>query len=247
MGAVIWQLNDCWPGISWSSIDYGGRWKALHYASKRFFNPILASVAENGSKAEIHVGNETRQTFNGRLAWKLRGPGKTVLRKGRKTLHCDPMSTCKLLELDFSDILGPCPANPVSPGIPPLSRGANARQCYLEYVLSDAKGEVHSQGICLFVPAKFFELKEPCLELRFESSVENPVIALRSEELARFVEIDFEGFDAILEDNYFDLVPGETRRILIKAFRGKRPAHLEDLADAIRIRSLHDSWHHDEA
>ena len=46
MGTVIWQLNDCWPVASWSSIDYCGRWKALHYYAKRFFAPVMLSCAE---------------------------------------------------------------------------------------------------------------------------------------------------------------------------------------------------------
>ena len=46
MGAVYWQINDCWPVISWSSIDYWGRWKALHYYAKRFFAPVMISCEE---------------------------------------------------------------------------------------------------------------------------------------------------------------------------------------------------------
>ena len=46
MGAIYWQLNDCWPVISWSSIDYYGRWKALHYYAKRFFAPVMLSCEE---------------------------------------------------------------------------------------------------------------------------------------------------------------------------------------------------------
>ena len=48
MGAVYWQLNDCWPVASWSSIDYFGRWKALHYYARRFFAPVMISCEEEG-------------------------------------------------------------------------------------------------------------------------------------------------------------------------------------------------------
>ena len=47
-GLLYWQLNDCWPVASWSSIDYFGRWKALHYYAKRFFAPLLLSCKEEG-------------------------------------------------------------------------------------------------------------------------------------------------------------------------------------------------------
>lgn len=52
MGAVVWQLNDIWPVASWASIDYYGRWKALHYAEKKMFAPILLSCEETGELSE---------------------------------------------------------------------------------------------------------------------------------------------------------------------------------------------------
>ena len=47
MGCVFWQYNDIWPGMSWSSVDYFGRWKALHYMARKFYSPILVSALEN--------------------------------------------------------------------------------------------------------------------------------------------------------------------------------------------------------
>jgi beta-mannosidase len=57
-GTLIWQLNDCWPVASWASLDYFGRWKALHYAAKRFYAPLLLSVAEQGKTMEVHVTSD---------------------------------------------------------------------------------------------------------------------------------------------------------------------------------------------
>jgi len=47
MGTLYWQLNDCWPVASWSSIDYFGNWKALHYVVKDVFSPIAISGTSN--------------------------------------------------------------------------------------------------------------------------------------------------------------------------------------------------------
>ena len=58
MGTLYWQFNDCWPVISWSSIDYGGNWKALHYAARKFFSPLLVSMRDLDNKIEIHVTND---------------------------------------------------------------------------------------------------------------------------------------------------------------------------------------------
>ena len=54
MGAIYWQLNDCWPVASWASVDSFGRWKALHYAAKRFFSPVLLSACELGRSTVRH-------------------------------------------------------------------------------------------------------------------------------------------------------------------------------------------------
>ena len=58
MGALYWQINDCWPVASWSSIDYFGRWKALQYYAKRFYSDLLISpTVEDGSlKLYVRVG-----------------------------------------------------------------------------------------------------------------------------------------------------------------------------------------------
>ena len=58
MGAVYWQLNDCWPVISWSSIDYWGRWKALHYYAKRFFAPVMISCRRSWLTQEANMNRQ---------------------------------------------------------------------------------------------------------------------------------------------------------------------------------------------
>ncbi len=73
MGTLYWQLNDCWPVASWSSIDSLGRWKALHYMARQIYAPELVSAVEDaGSGAvELHLTNDLRQPSRGTLAWRL--------------------------------------------------------------------------------------------------------------------------------------------------------------------------------
>lgn len=59
MGTLYWQVNDNWPVASWASIDYFGRWKALHYAAKHFYAQTAASICLEGETAGVYLENET--------------------------------------------------------------------------------------------------------------------------------------------------------------------------------------------
>ncbi|MHA1522645.1 MAG: glycoside hydrolase family 2 protein [Promethearchaeota archaeon] len=78
MGALYWQLNDCWPVASWSSIDYYGRWKALHYFARRFFTPLFPSIEESSRWVKIWMTNDLPRNVAGTLEyWIQDATGKT--------------------------------------------------------------------------------------------------------------------------------------------------------------------------
>ena len=117
MGTVYWQLNDCWPVASWSSIDYYGRWKALHYYAKRFFAPVLLSCEEEGLlnqmmnvNAEpfpvkksiwLNVTNETMQEKQAVVKWQLRDPDAKVLCEQACKVTVPPLSDVWLDRVDL--------------------------------------------------------------------------------------------------------------------------------------------------
>ena len=110
MGAIYWQLNDCWPVASWSSIDYFGRWKALHYAAKRFFAPVLLSCEEQGTLTQrtnvnsemredaveksirLNVSNETLHLVEAEVRWALRNARSEILQFGAETVEAPALS-----------------------------------------------------------------------------------------------------------------------------------------------------------
>ncbi|MCG8370325.1 MAG: glycoside hydrolase family 2 protein [Proteobacteria bacterium] len=61
MGTVYWQLNDAWPGASWSGIDYFGRWKALHYEVRRSFEPTTLCFEAGRKTVTAHVVNDRNE------------------------------------------------------------------------------------------------------------------------------------------------------------------------------------------
>ncbi|MCE5234870.1 MAG: glycoside hydrolase family 2 protein [Eubacteriales bacterium] len=220
MGAVIWQLNDCWPVASWSSIDYYGRWKALHYYEKRFFAPVLLSCHEEGvlsqntnlnaepfalkKSARLNVSNETPSPFKGLVRWSLRRPDASVIREGTYSVSVPAMSALWLDEQDFS--------------------AEDTYGCYLSYALGQ-NGVPLSAGSVLFCQPKHFRFLDPKLTAR----VEGGEIVVAAAAYARSVELMCEG-DVVLEDNYFDMDAGERRVRILRGDPGKvRPRSVYDI------------------
>ena len=205
MGAVVWQLNDCWPVASWASIDYFGRWKALHYYEKRFFAPVLISCHEEGilsqntnvnaepfalkKSARLNVSNETMQPFQGKAHWSLRRPDASIIQSGSFDVDVPALSTQWMPEQDFS--------------------GQATYDCYYSYCLEDRQGRLVGQGSVLFCAPKHFHFADPALEVKLEGDE----ILVTAQAYARSVELQA-GADVLLEDNYFDMDAG-TRRIKI--------------------------------
>lgn len=220
MGTVIWQLNDCWPVASWSSIDYCGRWKALHYYAKRFFAPLMVSCAEEGiltqdtnpnaqpyhvnKSIHLNVANETMQEQEVTVRYALRDADARILREGSAKLTVPALASVWLPKEEMED--------------------ADLYSNYVSYEM-EADGQVVSRGSVLFCAPKHFRFRNPELEVRAESDE----LVITAGAYARSVEIINENDDMLLEDNYFDMNAGE-RRIRI---RKGTPAGL-------KIRSVYD-------
>ena len=215
MGSVIWQLNDCWPVASWSSIDYYGRWKALHYYAKRFFAPVMISCHEEGilsqdtnvnaepykleKSARLSVCNETMRPFRGTARWSLRRPDASVIAQGEFPVEAEALSAVWLPKQDFS--------------------GEDTYGCYYSYELADEAGTVISRGSVLFCAPKHFRFLDPKLEARLEGDE----IVVTAKSYARSVEIRC-GADTVLEDNYFDMDAGERRVKIVRGVPGQLSA-----------------------
>lgn len=221
MGAVIWQLNDCWPVASWSSIDYFGRWKALHYFEKRFFAPVLLSCCEEGLLSQnpnlnsrpyrveksirLHVANETMEEKTVTVRWSLRDSRSEIVGEEKSQTVCAPaLSGIWLEKEEFED--------------------ADLLEHHVFYEC-EYKGEVISSGSVLFSMPKFYNYKDPGLTVRREGSE----LIVTSHAYAASVELLNEGEDWVLSDNYFDMEAGK-RRIRI----------LSGDAGEIRVRSVYD-------
>lgn len=203
MGAIYWQLNDIWPVTSWASIDYYGRWKALHYYAKRFFEPVHLSCEEFGEsqhrssilvephgpvplKARLNVTNETRQSVPYKAFWQLCIPSGDILQQGEIDGTVDALSSAWIGDFDFA--------------------GHDFRSVHFGYKLV-AVAKEHSYATVLFTEPKYYFWKDPKMRIRREGDV----LIVSSEAFAKSVEIYSDSGKFVLDDNFFDMEPDERR------------------------------------
>ena len=226
MGALYWQLNDSWPVASWASIDYYGRWKALHYMAKKFYAPIAGSLKRDDKVIEAHIQNETIIDKKCRVEIALKTMNFTVLYKESFEITVSALSASKVSNRDFSDLIT-----------------GKDDKVFVEAVFTD-EDEYRSTEVEHFVPFKHLSLELPNITCKVTEDEEKYMIALNSERFACFVELDFEESDAIFSDNYFFITRQEPKLIELKKadIRGAEINNAGELAQKLLIRSLRDTY-----
>ncbi|WP_163578852.1 beta-mannosidase [Gracilibacillus saliphilus] len=225
MGSLYWQLNDCWPVASWSSVDYYGRWKALHYYAKKFYDPILLSIEEGEKDASIYVTNDHLEAITGRIEWKLRDNQSRVIREGWKEVKVDGLSAKACQYLDFSDEIN-----------------ENTKyQTYLEATLY-IDGEAYSNTTVIFTKPKHFDFLNPQLNFQVEEGNQQFTIQVSAKAYTKYVEIQLEQ-DAVLSDNFFDLSQDEPKTVTIPKNRLTETLTKAELERTLSIRSVYHITH----
>jgi beta-mannosidase len=221
-GALYWQLNDCWPVASWSSLDYYGRWKALHYAARRFFAPLLLSIEDEDAKLDIHLTSDMTEPWQGKVVWSLETLAGESLAAGQISANAKPLADTLVESLDFSEHLA----------------ALNPRQVLFVCQLL-AGDEVLSISVVIFAPTKHIELVDPNLKADLRKEDEGLTVELQAESLARFVEVSLEGADVVFSDNYFDLPAGRRMTVHTTLPDGWT---LEQARTALKLRSVFNSF-----
>ena len=234
-GALYWQLNDCWPVVSWASIDYYGRWKALHYAARRFYNPVLLSVEEETHPrrrgVNVWLTSDLPAAWRGRLRWTLETLDGEVLEGGDQPVLANPNTAQCVLK------------KPFTAAEDPASRKANWRRTvFVAELLSapDMDGVEHRIALSVtpFVPEKHMPLPDPSLQTQVAQQDDQLVIMVTARKLARFVEVKLPGVDVIFSDNYFDLPAGRSATVTCPLPEGWA---LEQARAKVQARSLVDA------
>ena len=218
MGTLYWQFNDCWPVISWSSIDYGGNWKALHYAARRFFSPILVSIHDLNDKIEIHVINDQHHEVESGIRLGLFNLNGDVLFKDSSEINVEPFSSNIYRAFDKNDFLG---------GID-LSATVFRAELFVG-------GKVLSRAHQFFRRPKYLSIPSPEFAYEIERVGGKYVIIIKSKSFLCQVHLISIKVRGVFSDNYFEMLPGEVQMIDFESSENEELKKSE-----LIIRTLHE-------
>jgi beta-mannosidase len=198
MGTLYWQMNDSWPVVSWSSIDYYGNWKALQYQARRAYANVILSGIHEGDNFNVWVCSDSLQTVKeARLTFQLMDFNGKIIKE--KTVEGDvAANTSAIFATERYE-----------------DWAAQPRNTFLLLTLDDSHKRVIARYPYYFNYAKDQDLPAADVNMKISCSEGSCAVTVKSQQLVRdlFIETPWQG--ARYSDNFFDLLPGETRRIVI--------------------------------
>jgi beta-mannosidase len=222
MGSLYWQIDDCWPVASWSSMDYYGRWKALQFYARRFYNNLLISPhVENGDINFFIVSDEVKET-NAKVNVSLLDLDGHVLMNTSRDVTVAPLQSKSYLSLPVSSLL--------------QGRDRKSVMLYCELAVD---GKTVSSNDYFFEPFKNLSVPTPQISTDIASVRNGFKITLASDKFAKAVYLSLESGDGVFSDNYFDLIPGKKVEV---EFRPLAHLTLSDFRKRLKVRSMKDAF-----
>jgi beta-mannosidase len=223
MGTLYWQLDDCWPVASWSSIDYRHRWKALHYMAKQFFAPLLVSGVENTAKGtvEIYINSDLLEPCAGELSWVVTNTVGKILSKGKNQVDIKRGSR-RVNRLQLAQYVK-----------------ANGIRDLMVWLELKVKSKTVSTNFVTFARPKHMELAAPDIQTEINAERGSAAITLTAKKPALWTWLELDGMDARFSDNFFQLQPGKPVNITVST---EKPLSSAEISKKLRIRSLFDTY-----
>jgi beta-mannosidase len=226
MGTLYWQINDCWPVASWSSIDYPGRWKALHYMARRFFAPLLLSAVENVPQGtvEIHLTNDHRQPQTGTIRWLLTDLNGAPAAEGEFSASVGAQESRLVHTLDLADALA-----------------AHGPRQVLLWLYFDQNGRTVSANFVNFVRPKHLELPTPQIDARASARDGAVWVRLEAQQPALWAWVTLDGLpDTRFSDNFIHLRPGDPVELTLSNLPAGTT--VDQVQERLRVHSLVDTY-----
>jgi beta-mannosidase len=219
MGSLFWQIDDCWPAASWSSIDYYGRWKALQYQAKRSFSTVIISSIEAGDSLHVHVVSDSLKKLEGELNICVTGFDGKVINQFNKQVSIEANESKQVYTISKKDLFGKY----------------DPRKIVVRTVFKNGQTEL-AENLHYFEKPKDLELPAAVIKYDIKKQGDIFTITLNTANLARFVNIAVGDENIIFSDNYFDILPGKSKQV---TFRSGLP--LDRVMKEFKIISLKDT------
>ena len=189
MGTLYWQLNDCWPVVSWSSIDYLGNWKAFHYQAKRSFEPVLVSIAETEKSYDVYLISDLLKELKAETKFELIDFKGKILWKSNQSDNVKANVSKKIRSIIKSEL--------------------GQFDLFATVLKVSSEKDTKFEKLFFFSKPKDLKLLQPDIKIRKISPTE---IEISTDTLAK--DIYLIG-DTHFSDNFFDLLPGTSKRITL--------------------------------
>ena len=193
MGTLYWQFNDCWPAISWSSVDYFGNWKALHYHAKRFFNEIIIVIHEKEERIHISAINDKHEKVESRIHVRLLTFDGLMLHEKTFDYTITEASSEVVYSFEKKGYL----------------KDRALSDLFIHAEICKGKKVVCNNKYYFVVPK---DLNLPASNFNYEAKKVGEMISIRIQALSFIYQlyITCNNADGVFSDNFFDLLAGET-------------------------------------
>ncbi len=227
MGTLFWQLNDCWPGVSWSSVDYYGDWKASHYVAKRSYENCIVSINEEDNQLKVYIVNDELKQGNGVLEMKVIDFSGNILWIKNKNITINSNSSAVYFSIDESEF-----------------SKYDIKQIVFNASIKISNEKTASSNY-YFVKPKDLLLQKPEIEVVLSKSEDAFEITTNTLVKDLFLTANEPG--VVLSDNYFDLLPNETKTIYFESdhsLSSNLPySNLPSSTISLFAKSLYDTFH----
>lgn len=217
---IFYRLRDTEMAISASAIDCRGRWKPLQYYSSRHFAPIALYVDVVGGRAYFSVSSQRRTDCIGSLEYRIADASNYTIFKNSVDCEITAMTSGEIHNVDLSEYIN-----------------GHERDYYLEFYIKEGSS-IHGRDSFLFVPEKHFNFKKPKLKSVVTGQDRRFSITISSDVFVKDMEIDFDGVDVVLDNNYIDLTSEAPVKLNFTVIGGMETSY--HLKDALNIRSVYD-------
>lgn len=198
-GSIYWQFNDCWGVCSWSSLDYYGNYKALQYRAKHFNAPVSVSIEDKDGKVKLYILNDKPKKQSLTLKCKIFDFEKGILQEKSRDFEVGALENYECFTLYEKQ----------------LSRHFDLTRIGVKAELYK-NGRLINEKTYLFRPEKELQLTKPEMKLKAELKDGEIAVTLKSDRFARLVRVESSLSTLPLSDNYFDLLPGESRTVTMR-------------------------------